>query len=103
MIDHIQPGVKRLLDSPEDRQGVTLIVGVEDSSSDQIIDAIERTGATVEESLFYDNLAVSINESTELRELCTLDTVTSVEIEGVWEPMDEGGMGNSHTLGTLLK
>jgi len=102
MVDNIQPGVKKLLESPAEREGVTLIVGVKDASSESIISAIEGTGAAVEESLFYDNLAVSIDEKTDLRSLCSLEAVTSVEIEGVWEPMD-GGSGNSHTLGTPLK
>lgn len=89
MLDHLQPGVEALLDAPTDRKGVTLIVGVEDDS-EQVIEQIEATGATVEESLFYDNLAVAIDPETDLRRLCTLDEVTSVEIEGTWEPMDEG-------------
>lgn len=97
MANSIQPGVEKLVDSPRKRNDVSLIVGVDDSSSESVIGRIEDTGATVEESLFYDNLAVAIDEETDLETLCTLEEVTSVEIEGVWEPMDEG---NFRTPGT---
>lgn len=103
MVDNVQPGVERLIDAPDEREGVTLIVGVEDASSDVITDRIEGTGATVEASLYYDNLAVAIDEETDLDALCSLDGVTSVEIEGVWEPMGREDEGNSHTPGTARK
>lgn len=100
MVDNIQPGVERLIDSPSEREGVSLILGVTDASSEDVVNQIEETGARVEESLFYDNLAVAIDRNTNIDQLCKLDVVTSVEIEGTWEPMNEG---NLHTPGTNHK
>jgi hypothetical protein len=94
MTTNVQPGVEQLFDSPAEREGKSLIVSVADASSEEIISQIEATEATVEESLFYDSLAVSISPETDLEQLCGLDPVESVEIEGTWEALDEG---NSHT------
>ena len=91
----IQPGVKDRLDSPTSGEKVTLIVGVLEVS-DEVCDSVEATGAIVEERLFYDSLAVTIDEA-DLGKLCGLDVVTSVEIEGEWETLSQG---NSSLLGS---
>lgn len=90
MADNIQPGVQKLLDNPSSIEGVSLIVSLKETPSDAVIGRIEETGATVEEELFYDNLAVSIDSDTDLKKLCSLTEIDSVEIEGKWEAMDEG-------------
>lgn len=96
-MDNVQPGVEKLLDAPDDRTDVSLVLGVSDADAESVHQAVEQTGATVEESLFYDNLVVGIDPDTDLRRLCRLDSVSTVEVEGTWEQMDEG---NSDTQGT---
>ena len=85
---NLQPGVRERLESPTPGRDVTLIVGVTDSSSKDVTEAVEDVGGEVEETLYYDSLAVTINES-DLDALCSLDTVLSLEIEGEWEPMED--------------
>ncbi len=97
MAPNIQPGVEALLENPDERAGVSLILGVEDAESEELIAQIESTGAEVDESLFYDNLAVSISDETDLATLCSIEGVDSVEIEGVWEPLEDGDQENFRT------
>lgn len=82
----VQPGVRERIDSPTPGDEVDLIVGI-DGATDVAVDRVEAEGGTVEDRLPYDSLAVSIAE-TDLDALCSLDVVTSVEIEGKWEPME---------------
>lgn len=90
----VQPGVRERIDSPTSGNEVDLIVGV-DGTTDEAVDRVEAEGGTVEERLPYDSLAVSIAE-TDLDALCSLDVVTSVEIEGKWEPMEAEEDFRSH-------
>ena len=76
------------MNSPNSGREITLIVGV-DSSSEEVLDQIQDIGAKIEEELFYNSLAVSIDE-TNLEALTSLDAVTTVELEGEWEQMVEG-------------
>lgn len=87
MPQHIHKGVRDRRDSPTQNEEVTLIVGVEESTSDQTSQWIEDIGGEVEERLPYDYLAVSIAEQ-ELENLCSIETITSVEIEGSSESLE---------------
>lgn len=92
----LQPGVRERLNSPTSGEIVTLIVGVTDPTSDDVQEAIEAAGGEIEDQLYYECLAVSIDE-TDLDALCELDVVTTVEIEGKWESMQEDE-GNFRSL-----
>lgn len=85
----IQPGVRERIRSPTSGHEVALIVGI-DGATESAVRLVEDEGGTVEERLPYDSLAVSIAE-TDLDALCSLDVVTSVEVEGKWEPMEGDG------------
>lgn len=82
----VQPGVRERIRSPTSGREVDLIVGI-DGTASEAVRLVEAEGGTVEEELPYDSLAVSIAE-TDLDALCSLDVVTSVEVEGKWEPME---------------
>lgn len=90
----IQPGVRRRKESPTRGEEVTLLVGYEAPSSDVAVEWVRGAGGIVEDRLPYDTLAVRISES-DLDSLCSIDGVTSVEIEGKWEQMNEGN-SDSH-------
>jgi hypothetical protein len=77
----LESGVERRLESPTADKKVTLLVGVNDSHSESTIHQVEAAGANVEDSLPCDYLALSIKE-TDLRQLCGLGVVESMEIEG---------------------
>lgn len=85
MAAQLQPGVKSRMKRPTEDEEVTLIVGVTDTKA--ATEAIQEVGGTVEEELFYDSLAVSINEA-QLEALCDLNSVETVEIEAEWEQMN---------------
>jgi hypothetical protein len=81
MSTQLDPGVKRRIKSPSDGERVTLIIGVENDSTDDVVDTVSSAGATVEDQLPCDYLAVSIKEP-DLEDLCDLEVVSSIEIEG---------------------
>lgn len=83
------------LESSNTGETITLIVGVEDSTSDDVVEQVTATGAEIEERLPYDSLAVSIEED-DLQALCSLDVITTVEIEGEWKQLGEQDF-RSHT------
>lgn len=85
----IQPGVRRRRESPTTGEEVALLVGYGDVPESQAVEAVEASGAVVEDRLLYDTLAVRIDEA-DLDALCSVESVATVEIEGTWEPMDEG-------------
>lgn len=80
MSARLAAGVERRLQSHEESE-LTLIIGVDDSESTDVIQAVEDTGAEIEEKLPLDYLAVSILEK-DLNDLCQLDIVSSVDLEG---------------------
>lgn len=84
----LDPGVEQRLESPSSEE-VSLIVGVEDSKSDTVIERVSESGATIEEILPCDYIAASISDDN-LQELCSLDVVSSVEIEGRGETLETG-------------
>lgn len=84
----IQPGVEERAQSPTAGEVVTLIVGVSDDEEDPVESGIEEIGGSVKERLPYDTLVVSIEE-TRLEELCEISGISTIELEGVWEPMGD--------------
>lgn len=88
----LQPGVERILESPDSDMSVTLIVGVDESSKEEIKTQINRIG-DVEEELPVACLAVSVSQPN-LQEICDIDGIESVEIEGTWRAEE----GNSKSL-----
>lgn len=86
MTPQLTSAVEDRLETPQLGETVTLIVGVTETSP-EVVEDVEAAGATVEDVLFYDSLAVSVAES-DLQALCTLDAVETVEIEGKWEQLD---------------
>ena len=88
MTPQLASAVEDRLEAPRSGETVTLIVGVTETSA-EAVEAVEAAGATVEDELFYDSLAVSVAES-DLRELCALEIVETVEIEGKWKQLAAG-------------
>jgi uncharacterized protein YcfL len=86
MPPQLASAVEDRLETPRSGETVSLIVGVT-KTSDEVIASVEATGATVEQRLFYDSLAVSVAEEA-LDELCGLEVVETVEIEGQWKQLD---------------
>jgi hypothetical protein len=87
MAAQLQPGVRDRLEDPTPGERVTLIVGVRPAADTAAaVDAIEDAGGTVEEELFYDSLAVSIDEA-DLDALTDITKLQTVEIEAEWEQM----------------
>ncbi|GAA0279646.1 hypothetical protein [Halobacterium noricense] len=88
MTPQLQPGVERRLESPTEGATVTLLIGVREDTEEATAEQISHIGGDVEEILPYNTLAVSIDE-TSLSELCAIETVETVEIEGTWEAADD--------------
>lgn len=96
----IQPGVREVLESPEEGERVTLIVGVDPTSLPEVRGEVEGIGK-VEEEVPVDCLAVNVAECR-LQEICDVHGVTSVEIEGTWEAESEGNF-DSQADSKILK
>lgn len=88
MTAQLASGIKDRLESPNTGESITLIIGVDDVTSDAVIEQVESSGAEIHERLPYDSIAASIDED-DLDELCSLDVVTSVEIEGRWKQLSD--------------
>jgi hypothetical protein len=88
MSARVAESVERRFGSTSDEQ-VTLLVGVSDSDDERVRSELTTVGATIEETLPLDYLAVSVPES-KLEALCRLDGITSVEFEGSGTVLDEG-------------
>lgn len=89
MAANIQPGVREKANSPVEGKKATLLIGVQEDMEQAVIERIEEVGGDVEDNLHYNTLAVSIYED-DLEDLCSTEGITSIELEGAWEPMDEG-------------
>lgn len=79
MSAQLASGIKERLQEPTEGKTVSLIVGV-DEDKEIASKQISEVGGEVEEELPYKSLAVSIDESN-LRALCQLDAIESVELE----------------------
>lgn len=82
----LETGVERRLESPSEGEEVRLIVGVK-SGSDGVAEQLVEAGATVHDELPLDYFAVSTTEER-IANLCELDTVTSIEIDGEGRVLD---------------
>ena len=89
--------LRERVEDPESDKRVSLIVGVTDSNSEGVLEEIRRTGAEIEEQLFYDYLAVSILER-DLSALEESDVVDHIEIEGEAEPLEGNFNSQSATI-----
>lgn len=79
MTPTLETGVERRLESPREGEPVRLIVGLE-STTDEALEQLRSAGATVEDELPLDNIAVSTTEER-LEDLASLSVVTSLEID----------------------
>jgi len=75
----VATSVRDYLESHDEGEQVTLIVGIS-GDADTASESIADIGAEVEEILPYDSLAVSA-DTDDIREICDLDAVDSVELE----------------------
>lgn len=80
MTPDIEPSVQRRSESPEAGTSVRLIVGV-DSINTETRAQLRGAGATLHDELPLDYVSVTIAENN-LQSLCSLDSVTSVELDG---------------------
>lgn len=80
MAPDLDPGVERLLESPEAGAEARLLVGVEEPS-DEVRERLVAAGASVHDELPLDYYSVTVPEKR-LAELCALDVVTSVALDG---------------------
>lgn len=83
----IESGVKRRAKNPTEGKDVNLIVGIEGTNS-EATKAIQSIGGVVEHDLPKQYLSVTIEED-HLEELCSLEVVSSVEIEGSGEVLNQ--------------
>jgi len=83
MSAQIASTVRSRLGSPTPGETVSLIVGYSGDAEDAI-EAMSDAGGEVEEKLPYNSVAVTIEE-VDLEALCSLDVVTTVEIEKQYE------------------
>ena len=95
MPEYIQSGVRKRCDNPSSETEVALIVGIENTSEEQVIEQIQQLGGEIEERLPYNFIAASILEQS-LEELCSIDGIESVEVEGESRVLEEGNF-RSHT------
>lgn len=79
MSARVATGVRDYVESHDEEEQVTLIVGIS-GDADTASELIADVGAEVEEALPYDSLAVSADIAT-LQKICDLDVVSSVELE----------------------
>lgn len=80
MAPHLDPGVERRLESPEVGAEVRLLVGVGETSAERR-ERLVAAGASVRDELPLDYYSVTIPERR-LAELCDLDVVTAVALDG---------------------
>ena len=88
MAPSLESGVQRRIDEPTEGQDITLLVEVEDVSA-PLIETIESTGATVEEELPLNYLAVRTTEDN-LVPLSNFEFIKHIEIEGKGSVMNTG-------------
>jgi hypothetical protein len=75
---YVDPQVESMRDS-DNSTAVTLLLGVSHPQS-EVIESVEETGVTVEDTLGHATLRVTASESG-IDALCELDGVTSIEID----------------------
>jgi regulatory protein YycH of two-component signal transduction system YycFG len=80
MTTEVPPGIRERLRDPDSGERVKLLVEVA-SVSGSVVDHVEHTGADVIEELPLGYLVVDAPEES-LDELCGLDPVVSVEVDG---------------------
>ena len=88
MASSIDSGVRKRMEEPSEGNEITLLVKLKETS-DAVVNDVEATGVTVEEQIPLNYIAVTAKE-TELEDLCQLDAVESVEIEGKGAVMTSG-------------
>lgn len=95
---NIQPSIEQIVESPEQGERVTLIVGTESNEIKRVEEEINQIGE-VEERVPIDCLAVNIPEEN-MGDLCDIDGVTSIEIEGTWRA-EEGNLYSQQDIESL--
>jgi hypothetical protein len=88
MSAELKPEVERRLESPTSGETATLILGVTAAHSESVRDQLKSAGAQIEDVLPCNYVAASVSEKN-LSQVCSLDVVTSAEIEGTGSTLDD--------------
>jgi hypothetical protein len=88
MAPKLESGVQERMDDPEAGEEVTLLIKLEEASA-EAVERLEAAGATVEEEIPLDYVAVTAYEA-DLRTLSQTEGVTRIEIEGSGSVMSSG-------------
>ena len=85
----LSSGVEKILENPTSGEDISLIVSIDRGDTDEVVTAIEAAGGVVEMIISNEDLAVTIDERA-LSEVCELERVESVEVEGTGRVLDSG-------------
>ncbi|WEL22855.1 hypothetical protein [Halorhabdus sp. BNX81] len=76
---YVSPAVRSIREHPAEDESVTLLVRAADDVT-AIRDRIETVGGTIEESLEFETLAVSVPQ-TAVGAICEIDGIESIETD----------------------
>jgi len=76
---YVSPAVRSIREHPDQEESVTLLVRATDDVA-EIRDRIEAAGGTIEETLKFETLSVSIPQ-TDVGDVCELDGIESIETD----------------------
>jgi len=76
---YVSPAVRSIREHPVEDESVTLLVRAADNVA-EVRDRIETAGGTIEESLEFETLAVSIPQ-TGVGAICELEGIESIETD----------------------
>lgn len=76
---YVSPAVRSIREHPAKDESVTLLVRAADDVA-EIRDRIETAGGTIEETLEFETLAVSISQ-TDVGAICDLDGIEYIETD----------------------
>lgn len=88
-MEDLSSGVEKILENPTSGEDISLIVSLEQGTTDEVVTDIEAAGGVVEMIISDEDLAVTIDERA-LSEICDLENVESVEVEGKGRVLDSG-------------
>jgi hypothetical protein len=85
MAPSLESGVQERMDDPEAGEEVTLLIKLEETSS-ETVERLEAAGAAVEDKIPLNYVAVTADE-TDLRSLSQVQGIERIEIEGTGSVM----------------
>lgn len=88
MAPSLESGVRERMDDPEAGEVVTLLVKFKETS-DEAVERLEAAGATVEEEIPLNYVAVTVDEA-DLTSLSKVEGIERIEIEGSGSVMSSG-------------